>query len=194
MFNMKKLSQVEAENLIVLLMKALSDEWNANLQYKIHASRMRGLFADPIAEHLDAHANDEQDHAERLTKHFYSHGLPIDVTVEVHPGNEALEMIKLDMDDEVAAIDLYTKIIGLCEGIPELTDTRMLIEDILVDEVGHQDEDAAFIKAKIESREQGLIGAEKVAVASTFLMASEVVDNLGLGPLSEKYMKFASTL
>jgi bacterioferritin len=133
---MKKMSQTEQNDLITLLSKALSDEWKAHLQYVIHASRMRGLAKDSIAEHLDEHADDEKNHAERLTKHFYSHGLPIDINIEnFNPGNDIIEMINMDLEDEVKAIDLYTQIVRLCEDIPELTDTRMLIEDILVDEL-----------------------------------------------------------
>lgn len=191
---MKKLSQSEAESLLVLLMKSLSDEFHAMLQYKTHAARMRGLAWEDISDHLSAHGDDEFEHAKRLTQHFYTHGIPVDVDPEVHSGTETLEMIKLDLDDETAAIDLYTKIIQLCEDVPELTDTKMLIEDILVDEIGHEAENAAFLKAQIPEREQALLGAEKVAIASSFLMASEVVDNLGLEQLSEKYIKYAAEL
>jgi len=190
---MRKLSQVEQNDLVSLLIEALNDEWVAFLRYQIHASRLRGLFKDPISEHLESHADDEKDHASRLTLHFYSHGLPVDLDIPgFKPGNEVVEMINLDLEGEVAAIDRYTKIIELCEDIPELTDTRMLIEDVLVDEVSHQDENAAFIKAKIEERAQSMSGAERVAVASTLIKAADAVDALGLEEFADKYTKYAS--
>jgi len=192
---MKKLSQIEQNDLVNLLSQALSDEWKAHLQYVIHASRMRGLAKDPIAEHLDEHAEDEKGHAERLTRHFYSHGLPIDVNIEeFNPGNEIVEMINLDLEAEVQAIDLYTKIVSLCEDVPELTDTRTLIEDILVDEVDHQDDNASFIKAQIDEREDNFDSIERVAVASTLIKAADVVDVLGLDEFANKYTQMATEI
>jgi len=190
---MKKLSQ--ADELISLLSKALSDEWKAMLQYKIHASRMRGLYRDSIAEHLEEHANDEQSHADRLTIHFYSQGIPIDVNIpEFNPGNETIEMINMDLEDEIGAINLYTQIISLCEGVEELTDTRMLIEDILVDEVEHQDDNAAFIRAKVSEREAQLNINQRIVVASNLIKAADNADALGLEEIANKYTKFASEI
>lgn len=192
---MKKLSQVEQENIVGLLMEALSDEWKAMLQYQIHASRMRGLHGGGIAEHLEEHAEDERAHAERLTKHFYSHDLPIEINIpQFNPGNDTIEMIQLDLEGEIEAIDRYTKIAELCEDIPELTDTRILIEDILIDEVEHQDENASFIKAKIEEKTDNFSGTERVSLASSLIKAADVVDVLGLEEFADRYTKIAAEI
>jgi len=192
---MRKLSQVEQNNLVSLLIDALNDEWVAFLRYQIHASRIRGLYKDPISEHLESHADDEKDHARRLTLHFYSHGLPVDLDIPgFKPGNEVVEMIQLDLEGEVAAIDRYTKIIELCENVTELKDTQMLIEDLIVSEIEHQDENASFIKAKISERENAMSGVERVSIASTLLRAADAADDIGLSEFANKYTKFASEI
>ena len=156
---------------------------------------MRGLHGGGIAEHLEEHAEDEQEHAERLTKHFYSHGLPIDINIpEFNPGNDTIEMIQLDLEGEIEAIDRYTRIAEMCADVPELTDTKMLIEDILVDEVEHQDDNASFIKAKIDEKENNFSGPERVSIASTFIKAADVADALGLDEFADAYTKFASEI
>ena len=192
---MRKLSQTEQGNLIALLSKALSDEWKAAFQYQIHASRLRGLSRDPIAEHLSEHGEDEVGHAEKLTLHFYSHGLPVDVSVpEIASGSDTVEMINQDLEDEVSAIALYTQIVELCENVPELKDTQMLIESILTDEVEHADDDASFIRSKISEKEGNFGGAERVAVASTLIKAADVVDVLGLEEFADRYTKYAAEI
>lgn len=187
---MNKKSQTELipvdNELVNLLRKALEDEWKSAFQYEIHASRFRGLYN--VSEHMEEHAEDEREHADRLTMHFYSHGIPIDITIpEINPGKETIEMITKDLEEEVKTIDQYTKIAKLCEDRPELTDTRMLIEDILVDEVEHQDDNAAFIRAIVEKREEALKYTEKVALANAFVKTAEVMDDLGLDKYANKY-------
>lgn len=192
---MKKLSQIETNDLIELLMEALSDEWLSMLRYQIHASRMRGIYGETISEHLQEHADDEKDHADRLTRHFYAHDIPIDINIPAfNPGNEPVEMIQLDLEGEIQAINRYTKIAELCEDIPELTDTRMLIEDLLVEEVDHQDDDASFIKAKINSRETPMSVESKISIASTFIKAADLSDDLGLEEFANRYTQFAKEI
>lgn len=191
---MEKLTQTEREHLVFLLMEALSDEWKASLQYQIHASRMRGLYSEGIANHLDEHAEDEKVHAERLTKHFYARGFPIDVNIpQFNPGNEPLEMLHLDLQGELDAIERYRKISELCDGKPEFIDTQMLIEDILVDEVEHQDDDASFMKKKIDKTDE-LSPQAKVKIISTFIKMADVSDDLDLEELADRYTEMAKDI
>lgn len=187
-YNSKTLKKENDKTVLIrLLSEALSDEWKAALQYKIHASRMRGLYSGGIAEHLDEHANDEIEHAERLTKHFYARGIPIDINIpKFNPGNEPLEMIRLDLQGELDAIERYRKIVELCDGKPKYIDTQMLIEDILVDEVEHQDDDASFIKKTIDKSDP-LSPKVKLAISSTLVKVANVADDLGLEELADRY-------
>ena len=45
------------EELVRLLIEAPNEEWKAALQYQIHASQLRGIFRDPIADHMKDHAD-----------------------------------------------------------------------------------------------------------------------------------------
>lgn len=166
------------DELISLLLRALSDEWQAALQYQIHASQLRGLYRDPIADHLKEHADDEIGHAERLTIHLYSRGVdPIVQMPQVDLSTDVVEMLSADLQDEVDAIDLYTQIVAMCEGDEGLTDTRMLIEDILVDEVEHQDDAAALLRGKVGSREEAIGAGARMAAAEALIRTAEVYDD-----------------
>jgi bacterioferritin len=136
---------IHMQELVPLLMRALNEEWKAVLQYEIHASQLRGIFREGVGEHMKEHADDEERHAEELTAHLFGKGLDVSVTVpEVSTSMNHLEMIAQDLQLEVEAIDLYSQILDLIGDDPELTDTRVLIESILTDEVNHQDEFAAM--------------------------------------------------
>ena len=145
------------DELIALLIEALNDEWKANFQYEIHASQIKGLHRDGKAEFLKEHADDERDHAERLTIHFFSRGIPVNLSIppiEVAP--DLIKMLQQDLDGEVEAIDRYARIVEMLGDDPALADTRTLIEDIMLDEVEHQDETAVLLKATISSRQEAI--------------------------------------
>jgi bacterioferritin len=165
------------EELIALLIEALNDEWHAALQYMIQSSMVRGLLRDPIADHLKEHGDDEVGHAEKLAIHLYSRGIPVNIEVPpVSVPEKIPEMIQQDLNDEVKAIDRYACIIEMVEGNPQLADTRILIEDLLLDEIGHQDEAAAYLRAKIASREEavGAAGADLAIADQSDRLASIV--------------------
>jgi len=146
--------------LIELLISSVNDEWLSSLAYEVQASMLRGLWRDPIAEHLTEHAEEEEGHAEKITLHLAARG--VDFEVQLPPlkiGKTIEEMLKIDIQLEIQAIDKYTRIIQLCEQSPELKDTQMMIETILADEVGHCDDHAAFLQTKIKSKEIDLKSA-----------------------------------
>ena len=181
------------DELIQLLIKALSDEYQAALQYIVHANQLRGLYRDPIADHLKEHADDEIAHADRLTIHLYSHG--VDVTVEMPQfsiPSDTVGMLSQDLQDEGEAIDIYSQIVALCEDNEALMDTKMLIEDILVDEVEHQDEVAALLRAKASGG--GLTGGQRQAAASALLRTAEVLDDREMVDEADKAVRLAGEL
>lgn len=170
------------EELIRLLIQALNDEWKATLQYQIHASQLRGIFREGIGDHMKDHAEDEQRHAEELTAHLFGKGLDVNVTVpEVSTSMNHIEMIAQDLELEVQAIDLYSQILEMIGDNPELSDTRVLIESIMTDEVSHQDEFAAMLRAKVGPRAEAIGGAGgpvTAAIAQTFLKIADQSDRL----------------
>ena len=170
------------EELIQLLMEALNDEWKAALQYQIHASQLRGIFRDPIAEHMKDHADDEAGHAEQLTVHLFGKGLDLAISVpQVDISSNPIEMISQDLEGEVMAIDRYARILEIIGDDPNFTDTRVLIEAITTDEVSHQDEFAALLRAKVGPRAEaigGVGGEVTAAIAQQFLRIANQSDGL----------------
>jgi bacterioferritin len=195
------------EELISLLMEALNEEWKAALQYQVHASQLRGIFRDPIGDQMKEHADDECGHAEQLTVHLFGKGLPIEISVpQVDVSSNPIEMISQDLESEVAAIDRYARILDIVGDAPEFTDTRVLIEAITTDEVSHQDEFAALLRAKVGPRAEaigGPGGPVTAAIAGQFLRIADQSDRLserfGTGGVvmlkrADSYTKAAETM
>lgn len=175
------------EQLVAMLNEVLNDEWKAAFQYYIHASQLRGLHRDPISEHMKDHADDEVGHAERLSIHLFGKGVDFDVVVpEVRSSLDTVEMIAQDLEDEVTAIDKYSAVLEAIGDAPELTDTRVLIEDITTDEVEHQDENAALLRTKIDARQQALAGGDQGAAIPDDVMAKAVSAFVKLADQSDR--------
>ncbi len=141
--------------LLQLLQDSLNDEWEAHSIYSIQAAKLRGLHRDPIGDHFQEHADDEKGHAERLTIHLFSHGVEPDITVpEIKVESDLPTMLERDLKDEMGAIDRYDEIIKICEQNDQIKDTRILIEDILLKEIEHQDELAMLLEDEAPERAQ----------------------------------------
>ena len=63
-------------------------------------------------------------------------------------------MLERDLKDEMGAIDRYDEIIKICEENNQIKDTRILIEDILLKEIEHQDELAMLLEDEAPERAQ----------------------------------------
>lgn len=188
-----------------MLIDALNDEWKANFQYQIHASQLRGLYREGIADHMKEHADDEQDHADRLSIHLFGKGVAFEVVVpEIRSSLDVIEMITQDLEEEIIAIDKYAAILEVIGDDPELADTKVLIEDITTDEVGHQDENAAFIRAKISARtdsdgDMPKVNLEKVPddvmarALNAFVKLADQSDRLAVITGSRAFAKRADT-
>lgn len=171
--------------LLQLLLSSINDEWEAATTYGIQATMLRGLYRDPVAEHLDEHAEDERGHAQRLTLHLYARGVDIDVKLsELTIGVTIEDMLRIDLKLEIEAIDKYTKIIQLCEDNPELTDTKVLIEDILTDEIEHMDDYAALLRTKVKDKEAPIKSAETIGLMKK---VADRMDLFGRTDIADKY-------
>jgi bacterioferritin len=144
---------VKMNELVNLLLESINNEWKAALQYQIQSAQIKGLYQDPISEHLMDHGSDETNHAVRLTKHLLARGVDISVVLpQFTVSGDVTQMLKQSLKDEITTIDRYRKIVELCENNKELIDTKILVEDIIVDEIEHEDELATMLKAKIRSK------------------------------------------
>ncbi len=130
-----------------LLDGALATEIVCTLRYRRHYFMASGIHAQAVAQEFLEHANEEQDHADRIARRIVQLGGEPDLNpesllrrshAEYVPGRTLLEMIHEDLVAERIAIDSYGEIVRyLADDDPT---TRQLFIDILAVEETHAEE------------------------------------------------------
>ena len=135
--------------MVNLLNKALHDEHLAIAQYLHHYNQVRSKFTD-VVDHFKEHMGDEQDHAKQLADRIYAlRGKPTSTIEGFAEFTEDLDTaLQQDVKAEAGAIELYSKILDYAEEVDDKA-TIMMLEAILDQERGHQDE---FLKMLAESQ------------------------------------------
>ena len=143
----KKIVELDVDNLISLLNKAFADEWLAYYQYWIGARLVKGPSKGMVAAEFNEHAQDELDHAVKLTdriiqlggtpllepKEFYEQtncGIipPTDPRVRV--------VLEQNIKGEQCAIDVYNQLLKMTKDKDEVTNNLML--ELMEDEMEHE--------------------------------------------------------
>ncbi|MFW6110915.1 MAG: ferritin-like domain-containing protein [Thermoproteota archaeon] len=151
----KELVEMDIDELVKLLNKALADEWLAYYQYWIGAKVLKGPMRGQAAAELEEHAAEELEHAEMLTERI----IQLDGTPLLKPedwydmtncGYEAPEdpsvrvVLKQNMEGEQCAIDVYREILKKTRDKAPIT--YMMILEILGDEVEHEEDLQAILE------------------------------------------------
>jgi bacterioferritin len=127
-----------------ILNQALATEIVCVLRYKRHYYMATGLNKDAVAAEFLEHANDEQNHADRIAEritqlggapNFNPEGLASRSHSEYKEGNSLVDMIKEDLIAERVAIESYNEIVRFL-GEKDPT-SRRLMEDLLAVEEEH---------------------------------------------------------
>lgn len=139
--------QGDVAEVVELLNHALATELVCVLRYKLHHFTATGISSESIASEFAVHAQEEQEHADRLAARivqlggapdFSPHGLA-DRAHSDYVACETLEdMIRENLIAERIAIDTYREMIRYL-GDKDPT-TRRMLEDILAVEEEHADE------------------------------------------------------
>ena len=139
--------RADRDTVVRVLNEALATEIVCTLRYRRHYFMAVGINADAVAAEFLEHANEEQQHADRIAArivqlngapNFAPDGLTERSHAEYVEGETLLEMIKEDLVAERIAIDSYREII---EYLGERdTTTRRMIEEILAVEEEHADD------------------------------------------------------
>ena len=145
----KKIVEVDVNQLIGMLNKAMSDEWLAYYQYWIGAKVVQGCKSELVVKELEEHAKEELEHAEMLAGRILQlGGTPIldpkKWFEETHCGYaepkdfHSKAVLEQNIKGEQCAIDVYKKMLEFVKGKDHITFHMLL--DILEDEVEHEDD------------------------------------------------------
>jgi bacterioferritin len=136
--------KADRETVLRLLNEALATEIVCTLRYKRHYYMAKGLTSASIAEEFLEHANDEQEHADRIAERiaelegepdYDPAGLATRSHSEYAEGEDIVDMLKEDLVAERIAIESYAEIVRFL-GNDDPTSRRMM-EDILAKEEEH---------------------------------------------------------
>ena len=143
----------DRETILRLLNESLATEWVCTLRYKRHYYMASGIKASVAADEFLEHANQEQEHADKLAERIVQLGgepdlNPDNLSKNSHAqyvaGKNLKEMVLEDLVAERIAIDSYREIIRFI-GDSDPT-TRRIFEDILAQEEEHADDMADLLK------------------------------------------------
>lgn len=127
---------MDKEKVIGILNKALTEELGALMQYMQHHYLYEGANSPCVRDMMKKFSMNEMDHAYKLGERIaILGGIPTvkPGTVKVPP--KSIDMLKADLEDELAAIENYRKWIK--EVAPEDPVSRLIMEEILEDEEEH---------------------------------------------------------
>ena len=137
----------DRETVLRLLNEALATELVCTLRYRRHYYMASGIHAEAAQAEFLEHANEEQEHADRIAArivqlggapNFSPEGLTMRSHAEYVEGSTLREMIEEDLVAERIAIESYREMI-LYLGDKDST-TRNMLEDILSTEEEHADD------------------------------------------------------
>ena len=146
--------QLDRERAISILNEALATEIVCTLRYKFHYFMASGLHSQAVKEEFLEHAQEEQEHADRIAERIKQLGgkpelNPALLTQMSHSeykeGTSLTDMIREDLIAERIAIESYREMIKYF-GERDST-SRIMLEEILANEEEHADDLADLLFA-----------------------------------------------
>ena len=146
---------------VKLLNEALATEIVCTLRYRRHHYMASGIHYQAVADEFMEHANEEQQHADRIAQRirqlggapdFNPEGLLTRSHAQYAEGTTLLDMIKEDLIAERIAIESYLEMVRFF-GDNDPT-SRRLMEEILQQEEEHADDMATLLET-LDPRQPG---------------------------------------
>jgi bacterioferritin len=128
---------ISRDELIEHLNEDLSGEYQAIISYVVYSQVLSGAEYMNIAAELEKHAAEELSHALIISKQIdYLGGMPTVQPKPVQTSEKATEMLRFDLENEMATIRRYRERVRQCEGLGEYAMAEY-IREILKDEQDH---------------------------------------------------------
>ena len=129
---------ITREQMIQLLNEDLAGEYQAIIAYIVYSQVLKGAAYTDIARELEAHAGEELAHAIKIAKQIdYLGGMPAVTPKPVKTSNDAVEMLRADLENERETVGRYRERIRQAEAMGEFALSETLRE-IIVQEQEHE--------------------------------------------------------
>jgi bacterioferritin len=129
---------ITRERMIQLLNEDLAGEYQAIIAYTVYSQVLKGAAYTDIARELAAHAGEELAHAIKIAKQIdYLGGMPGVTPKLVTTSNDAVTMLRADLENERLTIERYRKRIRQAEAMGEFALSETL-RAIIVQEQEHE--------------------------------------------------------
>lgn len=129
--------QITRKKLAALLNEDLAREYQAIIAYVVYSQVLKGAAYMSIADQLQKHAAEELKHALTISRQIdYLGEMPTVVPRPVKVSDQAEEMLRADLQNEVDTIKNYRERVRQCEALGEFAIAEH-IREILLDEQDH---------------------------------------------------------
>jgi len=126
--------------LIQHLNEDLSREYQAIIAYVVYSQVLKGAQYMSIAKELEKHAAEELAHAIKVSKHIdYLGGMPTSTPLAVPLFDDAVKMLRADLENENDTLRAYRERVQQCEALGEYGIAED-IREILRQEQEHQND------------------------------------------------------
>ncbi len=130
-------TKVTREQLIENLNEDLAREYQAIIAYVVYSQVLKGAQYMNIADQLQQHAQEELKHALTISRQIdYLGAMPTVQAKPVKVSDNAKEMLRFDLQNEVDTIRNYRERVRQCEAMGEFAMAEH-IREILLDEQDH---------------------------------------------------------
>ena len=135
---MTKEQSISREQLVELLNEDLAREYQAVIAYVVYSQVLKGAEYMNIAKELEKHAGEELQHALIISKHIdYLGGMPTVKPLPVVQSEDAVTMLRADLENENNTIRAYRDRVRQCEALGEYAIAED-VREILRQEQEHQ--------------------------------------------------------
>jgi bacterioferritin len=129
---------ITREQLAERLNEDLAREYQAVIAYVVYSQAIKGAQYISIAQELEKHAAEELKHAITIAKQIdYLGAMPTAKALPVKISDDAVEMLRADLDNENATVKAYRQRVKECEALGEYAIAEE-IREILKQEQEHQ--------------------------------------------------------